>query len=78
MTFVVALALFAVLAVLGVGLVQMVRGNDPHRANRLMEYRVVLQGVALGLFAILLFTFGPDDGLLDGRKARVVRDPACG
>lgn len=53
--FVLALALAAVLGALGAGLVQMVKGNDPRRSNRLMEYRVVLQGLALGLFALLLF-----------------------
>jgi hypothetical protein len=50
-----ALALAAVLGVLGAGLVQMVRGTDPHRSNKLMQYRVVLQGLALGLFALILF-----------------------
>jgi Hypoxia induced protein conserved region len=58
MKFVLALALAAVLGVLGMGLVQMVKGNDPHRSNKLMEYRVVLRGLALGLFALLLLTIG--------------------
>jgi Hypoxia induced protein conserved region len=55
MIFILALALLAVLGVLGAGLVQMVKGNDPQRSNKLMEYRVVFQGLALGLFALLLF-----------------------
>jgi hypothetical protein len=55
---VLAVALAAVLGVLAAGLVQMVKGNDPHRSNRLMEYRVVLQGLAIGLFGLLLFAIG--------------------
>jgi hypothetical protein len=32
----------------------MARGGDPRRSNKLMQNRVLLQGVALVLFIILL------------------------
>jgi hypothetical protein len=51
----IGLAMLAVLATLAMGIIQMARGGDPHRSNRLMQQRVILQGVALALFAILLF-----------------------
>lgn len=54
-TIALVLALLAVLGTLAMGLIQMVRGGDPHRSNRLMQQRVVLQGIAIALFAILLF-----------------------
>ncbi len=54
---VIPLAMVATLVVLGFGVVQMIRGGDPRRSNKLMQYRVVLQGVALLLFAILMMLF---------------------
>jgi hypothetical protein len=57
-TFLSILVVIAMLATLGVliaGMVGMVRGtNDPRRSNRLMRYRVMLQAVALALFALLM------------------------
>ncbi len=51
----VVLAMAGVLGVLGAGLVGLVRGGgDPVRSNRLMRWRVLLQAVALVLFALLL------------------------
>jgi hypothetical protein len=47
-------AMLATLAVLGFGVVQMIRGGDPRRQNKLMQMRVVLQGLALILFMILM------------------------
>jgi hypothetical protein len=49
--------MLATLAVLGLGVYQMIRGGDPRRSNKLMQYRVVFQGVALLLFAILMMVF---------------------
>ncbi len=47
--------MLATFGVLLAGVVGMVRGGgDPMRANVLMRWRVVLQGVALLLFIILL------------------------
>ena len=55
LTVLIALLMFATLAVLIAGMVGMVRGGgDPARSNRLMRWRVILQGAALLLFAILM------------------------
>lgn len=57
-TFLMALVGLAMLGTLGVmlaGMVGMARNQgDPHRSNRLMRYRVILQAVALLLFGLLL------------------------
>ena len=55
LTILVGLAMVATLGVLVAGMVGMVRGGgDPMRSNRLMRYRVLLQGAALLLFALLM------------------------
>jgi hypothetical protein len=46
--------LLSVLGVLVAGMVGMARGVDPRRSNRLMQWRVLLQGAAILLFAILM------------------------
>jgi hypothetical protein len=48
------IAMLATLGVLGLGVVQMIRGGDPRRSNKLMQMRVILQGLALLLFAIFM------------------------
>jgi hypothetical protein len=51
----VVLAMLATLGVLFAGMLGLVRGNgDGARSNRLMRWRVILQGVALLLFCLLL------------------------
>ena len=51
----VALLMFATLGVLFAGLFGLVRGDgNPARSNRLMRWRVILQGAALLLFALLM------------------------
>lgn len=55
LTILVAISLAATLGVLFAGMLGLVRGGgDPRRSNRLMRWRVVLQGVTLLLFALLL------------------------
>jgi hypothetical protein len=53
-----ALALLAVLGVLFAGLVSMARGGEFNRkhGNRLMRWRVALQGLAIALFALAMLT----------------------
>ena len=46
--------MLAVLAVLGMGMLGVVKGGDPRRSNALMRARVMLQGLALALMAALL------------------------
>lgn len=48
------IAMLGVLGVLFAGMIGMVRGDDPMRSNRLMRYRVLAQGAALALFALLM------------------------
>lgn len=61
----VVLVVFAMLATLGiliVGIVGMARGGDFNRrnANKLMRARVVLQTVAVLLFAVFILVIGKD------------------
>lgn len=57
-TFIIILLVLVMLGVLGVlfaGIVSLVRGGgDPKRSNRLMRWRVILQGAALLLLAVLM------------------------
>lgn len=50
----VLLAMLGALGVLALGVINMARGRDPHRSNRLMQWRVVLQGLAILLFALVM------------------------
>lgn len=50
------MALLATVGVLFAGLLGMVRGTqDAHRSNKLMQYRVAFQAIALVLFVTLLY-----------------------
>jgi NADH:ubiquinone oxidoreductase subunit 6 (subunit J) len=53
-TILLVLALAGVLIVLASGVVQMFRGGNPRRSNKLMQMRVIMQGLALLLLAILM------------------------
>ena len=49
------LCMLAVLGTLFAGLIHLVRPNhDPRTSNKLMRWRVILQGAALLVFALLL------------------------
>jgi Hypoxia induced protein conserved region len=50
----VGMVLLAVLGVLAAGMIGIARGTDPRRSNKLMQYRVLLQGAALVLIVILM------------------------
>jgi hypoxia induced protein len=55
LTILIALLMLATLGVLFAGLVGLVRGGgNPARSNVLMRWRVILQGAALLLFALLM------------------------
>lgn len=58
LTILVVLSMLATLGVLAAGLIGLARSGEGSaaraRSNNLMRWRVVLQGVALGLFALLL------------------------
>ncbi len=53
----VVIAMLAALGTLGLGIISMARGDDPRRSNKLMQSRVLLQGVALMLFAIFMLLY---------------------
>jgi hypothetical protein len=57
LTILIPIAMLATLAVLGFGIVQMIRGGDARRSNKLMRSRVLLQGIALLLFAVFMMMF---------------------
>ena len=50
----IGLMMLATLGVLIAGMVGLVRGGDPRRSNKLMQYRVIFQAGALVLLAILM------------------------
>ena len=53
----VVLAMLGALGALGLGVFNMARGGDPRRSNKLMQSRVLLQGLALLLFALFMMLF---------------------
>ncbi|RKK01643.1 twin transmembrane helix small protein [Pseudoroseomonas wenyumeiae] len=53
-TVLLALAMLGTLGVLFAGMLGLARGHDGARSNKLMRWRVWLQGIALALFVILL------------------------
>jgi NADH:ubiquinone oxidoreductase subunit 6 (subunit J) len=53
-TILLVLALVGVLGVLLFGVATMLRGGNPRRSNKLMQARVIMQGLALLLLAILM------------------------
>ncbi len=50
----VGILMLATLGVLIAGMVGLVREGDPRRSNKLMQWRVLLQGAAILLFIILM------------------------
>ncbi|HEY1798611.1 MAG TPA: twin transmembrane helix small protein [Stellaceae bacterium] len=54
LTVLLCLALAGVLAILGAGLVTIVRGGNPQRSNKLMQARVIMQAVALVILGLLM------------------------
>jgi Hypoxia induced protein conserved region len=53
----VMLAALATLGVLLFGVVNMAKGGNPQRSNKLMQLRVWMQGAALLLFVIFMLLF---------------------
>jgi hypothetical protein len=56
LTILVVLAMLATLGVLFAGLIGMARGSSAASSQKLMRYRVLLQGAALLLFALLMLS----------------------
>ncbi len=53
----VVIAALGALGALVLGVINMARGNNPERSQKLMQWRVVLQGLALLLFAVFMWLF---------------------
>jgi hypothetical protein len=53
----IVVAMLATLGVLGLGLLSMARGDSARRSNKLMQSRVLLQGIALLLFLVFMWLF---------------------
>jgi hypothetical protein len=54
LTGLIGVLMLATLGVLIAGTVGMLREGDPRRSNKLMQWRVLLQGAAILLFVILM------------------------
>jgi hypothetical protein len=50
------LVMLAILGVLAAGMVGIARGGSPASSNRLMRWRVTLQGAALLIFVLLMLS----------------------
>jgi len=53
----IVVAMLATLGILGLGLLNMARGNSARRSNKLMQSRVLLQGIALLLFLVFMWLY---------------------
>ncbi len=51
-----ALLMVAVVGVLSAGVFGLARGSSPERANKLMRWRIVLQGAAIVILALIFMT----------------------
>ena len=58
LTVLLVLAMLGVLGVLGVGVATMIRGGNPRLSNKMMQLRVVMQGAALLILALLMLAAG--------------------
>jgi hypothetical protein len=54
----VPIAILAVAIVLVLGLINMMRGGSPHRSQKLMQLRVLLQFVAIVVIMLTIFVMG--------------------
>lgn len=51
----VPIALILVAIILVLGLLNMLKGNNPNRSQQLMRWRVILQGIAIALIMLTLY-----------------------
>jgi hypothetical protein len=57
LTVLIVLAMLGAAGALLFGLISMARGGDARRSNKLMQSRIILQGLALLLFALFMSFF---------------------
>ena len=66
--YIVPVAIGAVAVVLLLGLINMMRGGSPNRSQKLMQWRVLLQFVAIVITMLAVWAMGKEDtGARDGR-----------
>ena len=53
----VLLAMLGALGALALGVINMARGNNPRRSNKLMQSRVMFQALAVLLFMLFMLLF---------------------
>jgi uncharacterized BrkB/YihY/UPF0761 family membrane protein len=53
----VVVAMLATLGVLLFGVINMAKGGNPQRSNKLMQLRIWMQGIALLLFVIFMLLY---------------------
>jgi len=53
----VLIAMVGALGSLGLGLISMARGDNPHRSNKLMRSRILFQALAILFFALFMLLF---------------------
>ncbi len=58
LTILLVLAMLGVLGVLGMGVAAMIRGGNPRLSNKMMQARIVMQGVALLVLVLLMLLAG--------------------
>jgi Mg2+ and Co2+ transporter CorA len=51
-----ALVMLAVVAVLSAGVFGLATGSPPERSNKLMRWRIILQGVAIAILALIFMS----------------------
>ena len=58
LTVILVLAMLGVLGILGLGMANLFTGGSSRRSNKLMQMRVLMQGVALLVLALLMMAAG--------------------
>ena len=54
--YILAVLMIAVVGVLSAGVFGLARGSPPERANKLMRWRIILQGAAIVILALIFLT----------------------
>ncbi len=58
LTVLLVLAMIGALGMVGLGFANMIRGGSPRTSNKLMQARILMQGLALLLLALLMMLAG--------------------
>jgi ABC-type Na+ efflux pump permease subunit len=58
LTVILIVAMLGVLGILGLGMANLFTGGSSRRSNKLMQARVIMQGIALAVLAVLMMMAG--------------------